>query len=198
MSFPFTTSLATSTRQFRGAISWPTVTRITSTGYSCLTGSEETPVQWTGESLLTSSLSFFQIDFVHSLSLVRRFPPDTEEKQKNVGGFFSNQAHSPQAIAAALPDYVKALQAANPSIRSWGIIGVSFSAGCRAPVDSTLTSLPGSFAGVAKLQHWSRPAPRTLSESLLSATQLWLNLQTRKGSGYPLLCWHQGKSPLRR
>ena len=54
-----------------------------------------------------------------------RFPPDTEEKQKNVGAFFSNPDNAPQAIAAALPELVKTFQAANPSIKSWGLIGVS-------------------------------------------------------------------------
>jgi len=51
------------------------------------------------------------------------FPPDTEEKQKNLGGWFGNSAHAPQTVAAALPEYVKALAAANPSIKSWGIMG---------------------------------------------------------------------------
>ncbi|KAK3299636.1 Alpha/Beta hydrolase protein [Chaetomium fimeti] len=54
---------------------------------------------------------------------VEWFPPDTEEKQKNVGAFFSNPDNAPQAIAAALPEYVKALELANPSIKSWGLIG---------------------------------------------------------------------------
>jgi len=49
------------------------------------------------------------------------FPPDTEQKQKDLGAFF--EKNGPQGVAAALPDYVKALQAENPSIKSWGIIG---------------------------------------------------------------------------
>ncbi|KAK8112157.1 dienelactone hydrolase family protein [Apiospora kogelbergensis] len=49
------------------------------------------------------------------------FPPDTEEKQKLVGEFFNK--NKPNGVADALPDYVKALQAAHPAIQSWGIIG---------------------------------------------------------------------------
>ncbi|KAI1415497.1 hypothetical protein F5Y13DRAFT_156162 [Hypoxylon sp. FL1857] len=51
------------------------------------------------------------------------FPPDTEEKQKNLGGFFSDPEHAPHTVAAKLPEYVKAVQASNPSIKSWGILG---------------------------------------------------------------------------
>jgi len=51
------------------------------------------------------------------------FPPDTEEKQAKLGGWFAKTEHAPAAVAALLPDYVKSLQAAHPSIESWGIIG---------------------------------------------------------------------------
>ena len=53
----------------------------------------------------------------------KRFPPDTDEKQKKLGEWFGN--NDPHGVAAALPEYMKALQAANPSIKSWGILGVS-------------------------------------------------------------------------
>jgi hypothetical protein len=56
--------------------------------------------------------------------LPSRFPPDTKEKQKKVGEFFSNSANAPQTVAAALPGYLKSLEAANPTIRSWAILGV--------------------------------------------------------------------------
>jgi dienelactone hydrolase len=49
------------------------------------------------------------------------YPPDTEEKQKKLGEWFGN--NDPGKVAAALPAYVKAAQAANPSIKSWAILG---------------------------------------------------------------------------
>ncbi|OTB01639.1 hypothetical protein M426DRAFT_265743 [Hypoxylon sp. CI-4A] len=49
------------------------------------------------------------------------FPPDTPERQQALGGFFSK--HAPQAVAVQLPEYVKAAQAANSTIKSWGILG---------------------------------------------------------------------------
>ncbi|CAG8948247.1 unnamed protein product [Penicillium salamii] len=49
------------------------------------------------------------------------FPPDTEQKQKDLGAWFGN--HMPQGPAAALPQYVAALKAANPSIESWALVG---------------------------------------------------------------------------
>lgn len=52
-----------------------------------------------------------------------RYPPDTEQKQKDLGAWFGNNA--PHGVADALPGYVEALKAANPSIQSWALIGVS-------------------------------------------------------------------------
>jgi hypothetical protein len=52
-----------------------------------------------------------------------RYPPNTEEKQKDLGEWFGK--NMPQGPAAALPGYIAALKAANPSITSWGLIGVS-------------------------------------------------------------------------
>jgi hypothetical protein len=52
-----------------------------------------------------------------------RYPPNTPEKQKDLGAWFGE--HPPQATAAAVLKYVEALKKANPSIKSWGIIGVS-------------------------------------------------------------------------
>ncbi|EAW13488.1 dienelactone hydrolase family protein [Aspergillus clavatus NRRL 1] len=49
------------------------------------------------------------------------YPPDTEEKQKNLRNWFGQ--HAPNSVADALPEYVRAVQAANPSIQSWGLIG---------------------------------------------------------------------------
>ncbi|KAL8790928.1 MAG: hypothetical protein Q9213_000353 [Squamulea squamosa] len=49
------------------------------------------------------------------------YPPDTEEKQKKLGEWFGN--NDPHGVATALPGHVKAIQAAYPSIESWGILG---------------------------------------------------------------------------
>ncbi|WDK17900.1 dienelactone hydrolase [Colletotrichum graminicola] len=49
------------------------------------------------------------------------FPPNTEEKQKNLGGFF--QKFPPPKIAGLVPDYVKAVQSKFSSLESFGIIG---------------------------------------------------------------------------
>lgn len=49
------------------------------------------------------------------------YPPDTEEKQKQLGGFFGK--NPPQGAAAALPDYVKAASAKYPSVKSWALLG---------------------------------------------------------------------------
>ncbi|KAI1472487.1 Alpha/Beta hydrolase protein [Daldinia caldariorum] len=49
------------------------------------------------------------------------FPPDTEEKQKNLGAFF--QKHSPPSVADKVPGYVSAVAAKYPQIKSWAILG---------------------------------------------------------------------------
>jgi len=51
------------------------------------------------------------------------YPPNTDEKKKNLGAFF--QKFPAPAIAAKVPAYVDALKAKYPTIKSWGIIGVS-------------------------------------------------------------------------
>lgn len=50
------------------------------------------------------------------------FPPDTEEKKKNLSAFF--QKNSPPSVAAKVPDYVNAVSAKYPEIKSWAILGV--------------------------------------------------------------------------
>ncbi|KAK4145700.1 uncharacterized protein C8A04DRAFT_10426 [Dichotomopilus funicola] len=50
------------------------------------------------------------------------YPPNTEEKQKNLGAFFGK--HSPPSVAQALPGYVDSLKAKHPEIKSWGVLGV--------------------------------------------------------------------------
>ncbi|KAI0428381.1 hypothetical protein F5Y09DRAFT_332624 [Xylaria sp. FL1042] len=49
------------------------------------------------------------------------FPPDTEEKQKKLGGFF--QKNPPAGVASQLPGYVKALSEKYPEIKEWAILG---------------------------------------------------------------------------
>ncbi|KAI1382978.1 Alpha/Beta hydrolase protein [Hypoxylon trugodes] len=77
------------------------------------------------------------------------FPPDTEEKQKGVGEFFGNPENLPPTVAAKLPEYVKALQAANPSIKSWGILGYCWG----GKVASLVTSSESSLFKVAAAVH---------------------------------------------
>ena len=55
--------------------------------------------------------------------LIRRYPPDTEEKQKNLGGFFGK--NPPSGVAGAMPGYVKAVKEQNSSITKFGVLGVS-------------------------------------------------------------------------
>lgn len=50
------------------------------------------------------------------------YPPNTPENQKNLGAFFGR--NPPAGVAGQLPGLVKSLAAKNPSIRSWGIVGV--------------------------------------------------------------------------
>ncbi|KAI1309631.1 hypothetical protein F5Y03DRAFT_68007 [Xylaria venustula] len=49
------------------------------------------------------------------------FPPDNEEKQQKLGGFF--QKHPPPGVASQLPGYVKALSEKYPDIKEWAILG---------------------------------------------------------------------------
>ncbi|KAI8624894.1 alpha/beta-hydrolase [Xylariaceae sp. FL1651] len=49
------------------------------------------------------------------------FPPDNEEKQKKLGGFF--QKNSPPSVAAKVPDYQKAVSEKYPEIKEWAILG---------------------------------------------------------------------------
>ncbi|KAI2472703.1 Alpha/Beta hydrolase protein [Annulohypoxylon bovei var. microspora] len=77
------------------------------------------------------------------------FPPDTEEKQKNVGGFFSDPEHAPHTVAAKLPEYFKAVQASNPSIKSWGILGYCWG----GKVASLVTSGESNLFQIAAAAH---------------------------------------------
>lgn len=49
------------------------------------------------------------------------FPPNTEEKQKNLGAFFGK--NPPPGVAEKVPGYIKAVQEKNPQIKEWAIMG---------------------------------------------------------------------------
>ncbi|OBR08655.1 Dienelactone hydrolase [Colletotrichum higginsianum IMI 349063] len=59
--------------------------------------------------------------FVGEPCPIEWFPPNTEEKQKNLGGFF--QKFPPPNIASLVPDYVKAVQSKYSSLESFGVLG---------------------------------------------------------------------------
>jgi len=50
------------------------------------------------------------------------YPPDTEEKGKKLGEFFSTTAAPPKTVAR-VPKVLDELKKENPSITSWGIVG---------------------------------------------------------------------------
>ncbi|KAK3310779.1 uncharacterized protein B0T15DRAFT_519440 [Chaetomium strumarium] len=68
------------------------------------------------------------------------YPPNTPEKQEKLGAFFGK--NPPPGVAQQLPDVVKALQAKNPSIKSWGIIGVSTPRALCFPCHPAFPSIP--------------------------------------------------------
>ncbi|KAI0124730.1 dienelactone hydrolase [Xylariales sp. AK1849] len=72
------------------------------------------------------------------------FPPDNEEKQKNLGGFFGK--NPPPGVAEAIPGYMKAVSAKYPEIKTWAIIGFCWG----GKVVSLATSSPDNIfkAGV--------------------------------------------------
>ncbi|KAI0400929.1 hypothetical protein F4802DRAFT_464607 [Xylaria palmicola] len=49
------------------------------------------------------------------------FPPNNEEKQKKLGGFF--QKNPPPGVASQIPGYVKAVSEKYPEIKEWAILG---------------------------------------------------------------------------
>jgi len=63
------------------------------------------------------------------------FPPDTEEKQKNLGGFF--QKFPPPGVAGKVPAYVKAVSEKYPDVKEWAIIGYCWGGKVAALVTSS-------------------------------------------------------------
>lgn len=75
------------------------------------------------------------------------YPPDTPEKQNNLGAWFS--ANDPNAVAAKLPAFVDSLKAAYPSITKWGLIGYCWG----GKVAELVTSAPSNPFAVAAGLH---------------------------------------------
>lgn len=59
--------------------------------------------------------------FVGEPAQLSWLPPDTEEKQKNLGAFF--QRFPPPVIASLIPAYVKSVAEKYPEIKEWAVIG---------------------------------------------------------------------------
>ncbi|KAL1849602.1 hypothetical protein VTK73DRAFT_9849 [Phialemonium thermophilum] len=75
------------------------------------------------------------------------FPPTDPEKQKNLAGFFAK--HTPQDVAARIPQYVKACEAKHPNVKSWAIHGLCWG----AKVVSLLTGRDDNIFKVASECH---------------------------------------------
>ncbi|KAI1815647.1 alpha/beta-hydrolase [Poronia punctata] len=75
------------------------------------------------------------------------FPPDNEDKQKKLGGFF--QKNSPPSVAEKVPAYVKAVSEKHPEIKEWAILGFCWG----GKVVSLVVSSPESPFKVAVQAH---------------------------------------------
>jgi dienelactone hydrolase len=58
---------------------------------------------------------------------VEWYPPNTEEKKRNLEHFFQTKA-APPATVAKIPGVAKALQEAAPGVEKWGILGLCWGA----------------------------------------------------------------------
>ncbi|KAH8662314.1 Alpha/Beta hydrolase protein [Xylariales sp. PMI_506] len=67
------------------------------------------------------------------------YPPDTPDKQKKLGDWFSN--NPPHGVAKAIPDYIKEVSKKHPEIKSWAIMGFCFG----GKVVSLVTSSPDNI-----------------------------------------------------
>ncbi|KAK3191130.1 hypothetical protein K4F52_002716 [Lecanicillium sp. MT-2017a] len=74
------------------------------------------------------------------------YPPDTEEKQKSLGGFF--EKNPPTGPPAALPDYVNAIKQKNSALTKFGILGYCW--GGKA-VALTVNSASNPFSAAASV-----------------------------------------------
>ena len=55
------------------------------------------------------------------------YPPDTDDKKKNLGHFFATKA-VPQKTLEKIPGVMKALQEVAPTVNTWGILGLCWGA----------------------------------------------------------------------
>ncbi|KAM7186495.1 Carboxymethylenebutenolidase [Naviculisporaceae sp. PSN 640] len=85
------------------------------------------------------------------------YPPNTEEKQKNLGAFFGR--FPPPSVAKQVPDIVKALGEKYPSIKSWGILGFCWG----GKVVSLVTSGDSNPFAIAAAAHPAMVEPKDAS-----------------------------------
>ncbi|KAK3354743.1 Alpha/Beta hydrolase protein [Neurospora tetraspora] len=72
------------------------------------------------------------------------YPPDNDEKKKNLGAFFGK--NPPQGVAEKLPAFVKTLSAKHANIKSWGIIGYCWGGKVVSLITSNAETNPFSVA----------------------------------------------------
>jgi hypothetical protein len=120
----FTTSLATFLNRSKELISFLPPTRTISTRSSSLIGLRASLPTSLGE---FSSRSILQlvVDGCTILTEIKRYPPNTDEKGKALGNFFQTTG-APPKTAAKVPATLKEIEAKYSSIKTWGVVGVSF------------------------------------------------------------------------
>lgn len=57
------------------------------------------------------------------LILFTRFPPNTEDKKRNLDAFFQGVG-APSKSVARIPSLIKAFEKEAPQIKTWGVLGV--------------------------------------------------------------------------
>jgi len=72
------------------------------------------------------------------------YPPNTPEKQKDLGAFFGK--NPPTGVAQALPGFVDALKAKHPEIKSWALLGFCWGGKVVSLVTSHPSTNPFSIA----------------------------------------------------
>jgi hypothetical protein len=141
--------------------------RTISTRFSCLIGLRASLLTSLGKFSSHFMLQKLVADCVVLMEMYR-YPPDTDEKGKALGNFFQTTGAPPKA-AAKVPATLKEIEAKYSSIKTWGVVGVSF-----------LPCLPhfhfndvNSSAGAAKSS--LSPPPNLIHHSKLAqnVTQQW-------------------------
>ncbi|KAE9975304.1 hypothetical protein BLS_002674 [Venturia inaequalis] len=64
----------------------------------------------------------FMPDWFTQPADISMYPPDTPEKMEYINNFFSDNA-APSAIIPKIDGIIKSIEAKNPTIQSWGIVG---------------------------------------------------------------------------